>query len=116
MHGERMKITKGSVSVFLVAGFLGIVGYYSVFRADSRAPKFSEQTLEFWLDELKQGGARSNAARSVVLNLGNKAAPLLAAQLSYDAPFRANLIDVKMRLPFVVATKLPRAPDIDWSR
>ncbi|HUS34264.1 MAG TPA: HEAT repeat domain-containing protein [Verrucomicrobiae bacterium] len=99
------------VSVFVVAAGIGFL-----FFEDAQSARIGGKPVGFLLDEISVGGSRSNAAMAVILKEGRAAAPVLADALRYVSPARTNWIQLKSKLPWAVASRLPRARPINHLR
>jgi hypothetical protein len=99
--------------VFVFAAAAGI-GF--LFFEDAQSARIGGKPVGFLLDEMSAGGARSNAAMAVILKEGKAAAPVLADALRYVSPARTNWIQLKSKLPWMIASRLPRARPINHLR
>lgn len=99
------------VFVFVAAAGIGFL-----FFEDAQNTRTGGKPVGFLLDEMSASGARSNAAMAVILKEGKAAAPVLADALRYVSPARTNWIQLKSKLPWAVASRLPRARPINHLR
>jgi HEAT repeat protein len=99
--------------VFVVVAILAIG--LVLFRSNP-VSQFDGKPVTFWLDEMAAGGERSNIAVNVFLKNGAAAIPALTNELRFVPPLRTNFILLKSKLPWALASKLPKAAKLNWSR
>ena len=108
-----MKSRKRLFGLFVV---VAAVAVWFVFIRDSAEPRIAGRPVTFLLDEMNAGESRSNAAVAIIAQAGAGAVPALTNQLRYESSMRTNFIALKTRLPWVIASRLPRAPQINYLR
>ena len=90
------------------------VAVWFVFIRDSGEPRIAGRRVTYLLDEMNAGESRSNAAVAIIVQVGAPAVPALTNQLRYESSMRTNFIALKTRLPWVIASRLPRASQINY--
>jgi hypothetical protein len=107
---------KSSPALQLFGVALIAVAFIIFFRSAFRPRQIGAagKPLDFWLAELRENDARSNAARKVFLDAGKSSVGFLTNQIILKPRLRNELIETKRRLPFTVAKRLPSAPLINW--
>jgi hypothetical protein len=81
-----------------------------------KSEKLAGKPVGFWLDEMNAGATRSNAAVAVFAKAGSSAVCGLTNELQVVPVGRNRFIELKKRLPWIVASKLPTAANINWTR
>lgn len=112
-----MKSKKGIALALCFGALVCAMAMVTGRRYRDENPKFWGGTLEFWLDEMREGQVRSNKAHQVFLDVREKSVGFLTNQLSYVPTIRKEFIKLKLRLlPLAVGQRLPKSPQIDWQR
>src|SRR5256885_1060355 len=95
---------------------VAVVAAFALLFGGERKPKIEGKPVAHWLDEMIAGGAPSNAAIAVFVKAGSSAVPALTNELRFVPATRTNLIQLKARLPWAIASRMPKAPLINWPR
>jgi HEAT repeat protein len=102
--------------LFAVFVAVAVVAVVWLFFGQSQDERVAGKPTGYWLDEMNAGGARSNAAVAVFVQAGQRAAHGLTNELRFVPPSRSPLIALKAQLPWAVASRMPAARPINWTR
>jgi hypothetical protein len=102
--------------LFFAFVLIAVLAGTLIFFDGAKREKLAGRPVTYWLDEMNEGGARSNNAVSVFLQAGSAAVPALTNELRFVPPNRERVIQLKAKLPWRLASRLPKGPRINYLR
>jgi hypothetical protein len=102
--------------LFFIFLSVAVVAIVALFFGEPAQERLAGKPVGYWLDEMNEGGTRSNAALRVFLQAGPAAVPGLTNQLRFVPPNRDRILELKAHLPWAISSRLPRAPRINYLR
>ena len=102
--------------VLLTSLLLLLAGGYWFSHDRGSGIRHQGKSLEAWFDQLNNPNGDTNAAKAAILQMGARAVPFLAGQLSYNPSLQTNYLRWKEKLSWEWRSKLPAVPQIDWGR